>query len=274
MSITDDIPLLNWIPHFARRFLNKMRTGRGWKGSLAQLEEEALASFVKRKIQGVFLCHCDRTRTIVHLTWSGIVRGRSWARHISNDAWGSMIAETKLATEDQPRMLVKEPLEVECGKFYVLYANTEAHGHMGSCPGYALLIFHEKRQYQVRMNSESESEKLWREPWQEILSTFHSRILENTSMLQSSHSDQLTELDDFLQHVFLPAKLPALSCSSPISFFHAQIPARRHHQSTTNASDTSDPAPSVPFHHSSILASLAYTSLTHATDARARNVYP
>ena len=42
--------------------------------------------------------------------------------------------------EDQPRMLVKEPLEVECRKFYVLYANIEAQGHMGSCPGYALLI--------------------------------------------------------------------------------------------------------------------------------------
>ena len=81
-------------------------------------------------------------------------------------------------------------------------------------------------------------------------------------MLQSCHSGQFTVLDDFLQHVFLPVKLPALSCSSSISFFHAQFPARCHHQSTTNASDTSDPAPSVPFHHSSILASLVYTSLT------------
>ena len=67
----------------------------------------------------------------------------------------------------------------------------------------------------------------------------HSRILANTSMLQSSHSGQLTVLDDFLQHVLLPAMLPALSCSSPISFVHAQIPARRHYQSTPNASDTS-----------------------------------
>ena len=59
--ITDDIPLLNWIPHFARRFLNKMRTGRGWKESIAQCGEEELTSFVKRIIQGVFVCHCDRT---------------------------------------------------------------------------------------------------------------------------------------------------------------------------------------------------------------------
>ena len=55
-----------------------------------------------------------------------------------------MIEETKLALEDQPRMLVKEPLEVECRKFYVWSMNIEAHGHMGSCPGYALLIWQEK----------------------------------------------------------------------------------------------------------------------------------
>ena len=55
-----------------------------------------------------------------------------------------MIAETKWAIEDQPRMLIKEPLEVECRKFYVWSVNVEAHGHMGSCPGYALLIWQGK----------------------------------------------------------------------------------------------------------------------------------
>ena len=74
----------------------------------------------------------------------GIVRGRSWTRQILSDAWESMIAETKLAKEDQPRMLIKEPLEVECRKFYVWSVNIEAHGHMGSCPGYALLIWQGK----------------------------------------------------------------------------------------------------------------------------------
>ena len=57
---------------------------------------------------------------------------------------GSMIAETKLATENQPRILVKEFVEVECRKFCILYANIEAHVHMGSCPGYPLLILHGK----------------------------------------------------------------------------------------------------------------------------------
>ena len=31
VRITNDIPLLNWILHFAMRFLNKIRTGRRWK---------------------------------------------------------------------------------------------------------------------------------------------------------------------------------------------------------------------------------------------------
>ena len=37
-----------------------------------------------------------------------------------------------------PRLVVEERPEVERGRFYVLSANVEAHGHMGKCPGYAL----------------------------------------------------------------------------------------------------------------------------------------
>ena len=55
-----------------------------------------------------------------------------------------MIAETKFAIEDQPRMLIKESLEVECRKLYVWSVNIDAHGHMGSCPRYALLILNGK----------------------------------------------------------------------------------------------------------------------------------
>ena len=155
--ITDDISLLNWTPHFAMRFLNKMGTG-----------EEELISFVKRIIQGMFVCHHDRTRTSSHITKSGIVRGKSWTRQILSDAWEStnwedlfhnplhsVIAETKKMTEkfieDEegtdlllPRMLVKKPLEVEHRKLYIVYAGTEAHGHIGSCLGYALLTLHGK----------------------------------------------------------------------------------------------------------------------------------
>ena len=142
MRLTDDSPLLNWIPHFSMRFLNKKRIGCRGKESIAQFGEEELTSSVKRTIQEVFVCHHDRTRTIPYITKSGIVRGRSWTRQILSDAWESMIAETKLAEEDQPRMLVKVPLEVECRKnFHVQSMNIEAHGHMGSCPGYALFFF-------------------------------------------------------------------------------------------------------------------------------------
>ena len=76
---------------------------------MAQHGEDDVKSFVKGTIQGVFVCHCDRTRTSVHITWSGNVRGKSWTRQILSDAWESMnwenffdnplhtaIAETKL----------------------------------------------------------------------------------------------------------------------------------------------------------------------------------
>ena len=45
VRITDDIPLLNWISHFAMRLLNKVRSGRGWKESTAQFGEQELTSF-------------------------------------------------------------------------------------------------------------------------------------------------------------------------------------------------------------------------------------
>ena len=74
---------------------------------------------MKRIIQEVFVCHHDRTRTISYITKSGIVQDRSWIRQILSDAWESMIEEAKLAIEDQPRMLVNEPLEIECRKLSV-----------------------------------------------------------------------------------------------------------------------------------------------------------
>ena len=126
------------------RFLSKTRIGCRGNNFVAQFGEEELRSFVKRIFQAVFVCHHDRTRTISYITKSGSARGRSWTRQILSDAWESMIVETKLAVEGQPRMVIKESLEVECRKFYVLYANIEAHGHVGSCLRYALLILHEK----------------------------------------------------------------------------------------------------------------------------------
>ena len=102
VRITDGRQLLNWILHFGRRFLNKMRTCREWTESIARFGEEGRTSFVKCIIEGVFVCHHDQTRTISYIPKSGMVRGTSWARQILSDAWASMIAETKLAINRRP----------------------------------------------------------------------------------------------------------------------------------------------------------------------------
>ena len=53
---------------------------------------------------------------------------------------------TKMVTADEegtgfvmPRNVAEKPREVERRKFYVLSADTEAHGCLGSCPRYALI---------------------------------------------------------------------------------------------------------------------------------------
>ena len=111
MRITDDILLFDWNPPpFAMQFLNKVRTGRRWKKSIAQCGEEELMSFVERIIQGMFACHHDRTRTISYFT----VRGKSWTKQILSDAWEStnwedlidhplhtVIAESKLTEKER-----------------------------------------------------------------------------------------------------------------------------------------------------------------------------
>ena len=43
-----------------------------------------------------------------------------------------------------PRIVAEKSPEVERRRFYVLFADVEAHGHMGNCPGYALLTSHGK----------------------------------------------------------------------------------------------------------------------------------
>ena len=117
---------------------------------------------MKRIVQGIFVGHRDRTRAISYITKSGIVRGKNWTKQTLSDAWEStnledvfdnpwhtVITETRLTkkfiTDEEgallllPRMLVEKPPEVERGRLYVVSADVEAHGHIGSCPGYALL---------------------------------------------------------------------------------------------------------------------------------------
>ena len=61
-----------------------------------------------------------------------------------------MITETKLAIKVQPKIVAEKPPEVERRRVYVLSADVEAHGHMGSCPGYALLTSPKPRKDEFR----------------------------------------------------------------------------------------------------------------------------
>ena len=56
---------------------------------------------------------------------------------------------TKKVTADKegagpplPRIVVERAPEVEPRRFYVLFADIEAHGHTGGCPGFAALASH------------------------------------------------------------------------------------------------------------------------------------
>ena len=73
---------------------------------------------------------------------------------LSDNPLHTVIAETELTDkfiEDEegtdlllPRMWVEKPMEIEHRKLCILFAGTQAHGHIGSCPGYALLTLHGK----------------------------------------------------------------------------------------------------------------------------------
>ena len=119
-----------------------------------------------RIIQGILVGHHDRTVAISYIIKSGIVRSKSRTRKTLSDAWESTIREDlfdnpwhrrlhaaiegtkltkKFSTDEEgtdlllPRMLVKKRLEVERGRFYVLFVEIEAHRHIASGLGCALL---------------------------------------------------------------------------------------------------------------------------------------
>ena len=145
VRITDDVSLLNQIPHFSVQFLNKMRTGRRWRKPKVQFGEEVW--FRKIGDDGVS---------------SFASRGKSWTRQTLSGAWEStcgtpwqMVAPelklTKRVTADKegagprlPRIVVERAPEAEPRRFYVLSADIEAHGHIGACPGCEALASHGK----------------------------------------------------------------------------------------------------------------------------------
>ena len=60
--------------------------------------EEGINSFVKRIIQGRFVCDHDRARAISYITKSGIVRGKSRTKQTLSDAWESTTCLATLGT--------------------------------------------------------------------------------------------------------------------------------------------------------------------------------
>ena len=152
------------------------RTGRRWRKPVAQFGEkvrfrksgeDGVSSFASRMTQGIFVGLHDRTGAVLCIAKNGVVRGTNWMRKTLSDAWEStnwkglcgtpwqMVApELKLpkkvtavkegAGPPLPRIVVERAPEVEPRIFYVLSADTEAHGHTGGCPGCAALASHGK----------------------------------------------------------------------------------------------------------------------------------
>ena len=101
VRISDDSPLVSWLPRFAAQVMNKMRigkdgktsemrrTGRRWRMPMAQfgekvwfrkIGEDGVSSFASRMTQGIFVGHHDRTGAVLRITKNGVVRGKSWTR--------------------------------------------------------------------------------------------------------------------------------------------------------------------------------------------------
>ena len=148
---------------------------------MTQFGEEELISFVIRIIQGIFVGHHDRTRAIPYIANSRIVRGKSWAKQTLSDAWEStiredlfgnpwhrrlqmMVTETELAIEVEPEIVAEKPLEVSvedstsCLRILKLTDILEVVWET------RCLLCMDKRQNHVKMNSDSNSERLLREP--------------------------------------------------------------------------------------------------------------
>ena len=164
VRISDASPLLNWLPRFGAKVVNKMRigkdgktsemrrTGRRWRKPMAQSGEKVwFSSFASRLTQGIFVGHHDRTWR--RQTLSDAWESTNW-EGLCGTPWQTVAPELKLtkkvtahkegAGPPLPRIVVERAPEVEPRRFYVLSADTEAHGHTGGCPGCAALASHGK----------------------------------------------------------------------------------------------------------------------------------
>ena len=169
------------------------RTGQRWikpmaqfgeKGWFRKIGEEGVSSFASRMTLGIFVGHHDRTRAISYITKIEIVRGKSQTKQTLSDAWEStnwkvlcqgshvVVTETRVTkkfitdeeeTERQElwtkilqRLSVEDPT---CCLRMLKLTDTSEVVRETRC-----LHRMGKRQNHVRMNSESESERLLREP--------------------------------------------------------------------------------------------------------------
>ena len=100
VRISDDSPLLSWLPRFAAQVMNKnedrqrrektfemRRTGRRWRKPMAQFGEKVWfrkigEDRVSSLTYGIFVGHHDRTGAVLCITNNGVVRGNSWTRRI------------------------------------------------------------------------------------------------------------------------------------------------------------------------------------------------
>ena len=176
-----------------------------------QIGEEGINSFVKRIIQGIFVGHHDRTRANSNITKSGIVRGKSWTKPTLSDAWEptnledlfgdswhmgirshTVITETRLTmkciTDEEgaglllPRLLVEKPPEVERRRLFVFFTDIEAHGHIGSCPRYALFV------------SQGEATKPRKHEFRQRVGTVTERTLTGEARMET-HKDRIAETE-------------------------------------------------------------------------------
>ena len=136
----------------------------GEKVLFREIGEDGVISYASRMTQGIFLDHHDRTGAVLRITKNGVVRDKSWKRQTLSDVWESTnweglcgtpwlmvlrelkLTRSQLAKKERDHIVVERTPEVEPRKFYALFSDIEAHGHIEGCRGCAALASHEQRQ--------------------------------------------------------------------------------------------------------------------------------
>ena len=137
----------------------------GGKLWFREIGEDGVRTFASRMTQGIFVGHHGRTGAVLCITKNGVVPRKNWTRQTLGGAWDAtnwsglcgtpwqMVALelklTKKVTADREgagppllRIVVERIPETEPRRFYVLFADIEAHGQTGGCPGCAAPASH------------------------------------------------------------------------------------------------------------------------------------